>query len=30
MQTGAQQTYNNPQSTAFLPIQDTSAFSTCP
>ncbi len=29
-QTGAVQTYINPQSTAFQPIQDTSAFSTCP
>ena len=27
--TGAVQTYNNPQGTAFLPIQDTSAFATC-
>jgi hypothetical protein len=30
MQTGAVSTYRNPHSTAFLPIQDTSAFSTCP
>jgi hypothetical protein len=30
MQTGAVRTYFNPQSTAFQPIQDTSAFSTCP
>ena len=29
-QTGAVKTYQNPQSTAFLPIQDTSAFATCP
>jgi hypothetical protein len=29
-QTGAIKTYTNPQSTAFLPIQDTGAFSTCP
>jgi pseudomonalisin len=29
-QTGAFRTYTNPQSTAFLPIQDTAAFSTCP
>jgi streptogramin lyase len=29
-QTGAVNTYRNPQSTAFLPIQDTNAFSTCP
>ena len=29
-QTGAVRTYVNPASTAFLPIQDTSAFSTCP
>jgi hypothetical protein len=28
--TGQSKTYRNPQSTAFLPIQDTSAFSTCP
>ena len=28
--TGAQKTYTNPQSTAFSPIQDTAAFSTCP
>jgi hypothetical protein len=30
LQTGAVKTYVNPQSTAFQPIQDTSAFSTCP
>ncbi len=29
-QTGAVQHYINPQGTAFQPIQDTSAFSTCP
>jgi streptogramin lyase len=29
-QTGAVRTYVNPQSTPFQPIQDTSAFSTCP
>jgi pseudomonalisin len=29
-QTGAVQTYVNPSSTTFLPIQDTAAFSTCP
>ncbi len=29
-QTGAVQTYTNPQGTAFQPIQDTSAFATCP
>jgi hypothetical protein len=29
-QTGAVKTYSNPQSTAFLPIQDTAAFATCP
>jgi hypothetical protein len=29
-QTGVVRTYNNPQGTAFAPIQDTSAFSTCP
>lgn len=29
-QTGAHQNYTNPQGTAFLPIQDTAAFSTCP
>ena len=29
-QTGSVRTYTNPQNTAFLPIQDTSAFSTCP
>ncbi|HBL29057.1 MAG TPA: hypothetical protein DD490_19655 [Acidobacteria bacterium] len=28
--TGAVRTYTNPQSTAFQPIQDTSAFATCP
>ena len=28
--TGAVRTYVNPQSTAFLPIQDTGAFATCP
>lgn len=28
--TGAQKKYTNPQSTAFKPIQDTSAFATCP
>jgi hypothetical protein len=28
--TGATQTYTNPQSTPFAPIQDTSALSTCP
>jgi hypothetical protein len=28
--TGAVRTYVNPQSTAFVPVQDTSAFSTCP
>jgi hypothetical protein len=27
--TGLSQTYSNPQSTAFQPIQDTSAFATC-
>jgi hypothetical protein len=27
--TGAMKTYGNPQSTAFAPIQDTSAFATC-
>jgi virginiamycin B lyase len=30
MSTGASKTYLNPANTAFLPIQDTSAFSTCP
>ena len=30
MQTGAVKTYTNPQNTAFLPIQDTSAFDICP
>lgn len=29
-QTGIVKTYNNPQSTAFQPIQDTGAFATCP
>lgn len=29
-QTGARKTYTNPQRQAFQPIQDTSAFSTCP
>ena len=29
-QTGVQQQYVNPQGTAFAPIQDTAAFSTCP
>jgi photosystem II stability/assembly factor-like uncharacterized protein len=29
-QTGAVKTYTNPQGTAFQPIQDTSAFATCP
>jgi hypothetical protein len=29
-QTGAAKTYANPQGTAFRPVQDTSAFSTCP
>lgn len=29
-QTGTVKTYTNPQSTAFLPIQDTAAFATCP
>lgn len=28
--TGAVRTYTNPQGTAFQPIQDTSAFATCP
>ena len=28
--TGAMKTYTNPQGTGFKPIQDTSAFSTCP
>ena len=27
---GTVRTYNNPQNTAFQPIQDTSAFATCP
>lgn len=29
-QTGTVKTYHNPQNTAFLPIQDTNAFATCP
>jgi hypothetical protein len=29
-QTGAIQTYTNPQGTPFQPIQDTNAFATCP
>ena len=29
-QTGAQRNYRNPRSTPFQPIQDTSAFATCP
>lgn len=29
-QTGVERTYVNPQGTAFQPIQDTSAFATCP
>jgi hypothetical protein len=29
-QTGAVRTYTNPQGVAFQPIQDTSAFATCP
>jgi hypothetical protein len=29
-QTGAVRTYSNPLNTAFQPIQDTGAFSTCP
>jgi hypothetical protein len=29
-QTGAVRTYTNPQNTAFQPLQDTSAFATCP
>jgi hypothetical protein len=28
--TGVVRTYTNPQNTAFQPIQDTSAFATCP
>jgi Leucine-rich repeat (LRR) protein len=28
--TGTAKTYNNPQGTAFRPVQDTSAFATCP
>ncbi|HET9678370.1 MAG TPA: hypothetical protein VFP21_12800, partial [Solirubrobacterales bacterium] len=28
--TGTTKTYNNPQGTAFRPVQDTSAFATCP
>jgi len=30
MHTGAVKAYRNPQGTAFQPIQDTSAFATCP
>jgi hypothetical protein len=30
LQTSAQKTYTNPLNTAFLPVQDTSAFGTCP
>jgi hypothetical protein len=30
VQTGETRTYPNPQRTAFAPIQDTSAFATCP
>jgi virginiamycin B lyase len=30
MQTSVSKTYQNPANTAFVPIQDTSAFSTCP
>ena len=30
MQTGTSKQYNNPQGTAFQPIQDTGAFATCP
>jgi hypothetical protein len=30
LQTGVMKTYLNPQGTAFLPIQDTDAFSACP
>jgi hypothetical protein len=29
-QTGASRTYVNPRGTAFQPVQDTSAFATCP
>jgi PKD repeat protein len=29
-QTGTVKTYNNPQGTAFAPVQDTNAFATCP
>ena len=29
-QTGTTRTYTNPQSAAFQPIQDTSAFPSCP
>jgi hypothetical protein len=29
-QTGTVKTYTNPQGVAFQPIQDTSAFATCP
>jgi hypothetical protein len=29
-QTGSVRTYTNPINTAFLPIQDTGAFATCP
>lgn len=29
-QTGATETYTNPQNTPFRPIQDTDAFATCP
>ncbi|HVT57485.1 MAG TPA: PKD domain-containing protein [Thermoanaerobaculia bacterium] len=29
-QTGMVRTYDNPQGTAFLPLQDTAAFATCP
>ena len=28
--TGASKQYNNPQGTAFQPIQDTGAFASCP
>lgn len=30
MANGASKVYHNPQGTAFQPIQDTSAFATCP
>jgi hypothetical protein len=30
LSTGAQNTYTNPQGTAFRPLQDTGAFATCP